>query len=29
VLPRDLFNKYASDNFWLDPERNPNAVRVL
>jgi sulfotransferase len=29
LLPPDLFNKYVSDTFWGDPDRNPNNVRVV
>jgi sulfotransferase len=29
LLPPDLFNKYVSDTFWREPERNPNGVRVV
>ena len=29
LLPPDLRQKYAGDNFWLDPAANPNGVTIL
>lgn len=29
ILPPDLFNRFANDVFWLDPQLNPRGVRVV
>lgn len=29
ILPPDLFQRFAGDAFWRDPERNPHRVRVV
>lgn len=29
ILPPDVFNRFANDTFWLDPNLNPRGVRVV
>jgi sulfotransferase len=29
LLPPDLFNRFANDAFWRDPEKIPDGLRVL
>jgi len=29
LLPPDLFNRFANDAFWRDPQRIPDGLRVV
>jgi sulfotransferase len=29
VLPPQLFNRFADDMFWRNPEANRNSVRII